>query len=94
VSCRGVSSSAVASIALMNGEHLAEVDQTLLLIAEARERAERAARTVRRNEADANLVEALQAADRSLLEVHSELRKTVYFGGGSAEPQLKLASGS
>jgi hypothetical protein len=78
----------------MSGEHLAEVDQTLLLIAEARERAERAARTMRREDADSTLVEALQVADRGLLELHNELRKNVYFGSGRGDPQLKLASGS
>ncbi|HXV58994.1 MAG TPA: hypothetical protein VD704_14110 [Gaiellaceae bacterium] len=78
----------------MSGEHLAEVDQTLLLIAEARERAERAARAIRQDDEGSSLVEALQVADRGLLELHNELRKTVYFGGGSGDPQLKLASGS
>jgi hypothetical protein len=78
----------------MSGEHLAEVDQTLLLIAEARERAERAARAIQRDDADSSLVEPLQAADRGLLELHSELRKTVYLGGERSSPQLKLASGS
>lgn len=73
----------------MDGTHLAEVERTLLLIAEARERAERAARTIRREDAEARLVTALEEADQGLLAVHGQLMRSAYFEASSG--QLKLA---
>lgn len=74
----------------MSHVHLAEVDRALLLISEARERAERAGRAIERDGGDAHLVAALGEADRSLLAVHGELMRAAYFPSSAAE-QLKLA---
>lgn len=64
----------------MNESHFAEVEKVLLYVSEARERAERAARSLRRDDAEPHLVEALEAADRELLAVHRRLMQTTYFG--------------
>ena len=66
---------------------LRHVDATLLLIAEARDRAERALREL---PAGSRAVTALDATERNLLALHNELRMAVYFPTAS-EMQLKLA---
>jgi hypothetical protein len=73
----------------VNPAHLEEVDKALLLISHARERAERAARAIRSEDAGSRLAAALEEADRRLLVVHSELMRSSYFGDTSE--QLKLA---
>ena len=73
----------------MNATHLEEVEKTLLLISHARERAERSARAIRRDDAGSRLAVALEEADRRLLAIHSELMRSSYFG--DAHDQLKLA---
>jgi hypothetical protein len=73
----------------VDAAHLEEIEKTLLLISHARERAERSARAIRRDEADSPLAAALEEADRRLLAVHGELTRSSYFG--EASPQLKLA---
>lgn len=73
----------------MSSSHLDEIDRTLLLIAEARECAERTARTMRQEVGDARLACALDATDQSLLAVHAELLRTAYLAPG--REQLKLA---
>jgi len=65
---------------------LAHVDATLLLIAEARDRAERAIRELSRSD----VVPALVAAERDLLALHNQLHRAVYFPAAD-ETQLKLA---
>jgi hypothetical protein len=92
LSRRSLSSGGVR-IGDVSSEHLAEVERTLLLIAEARERAERTARRVRREEGERRLVEALEDADRALLAVHGELMRSAYFGADASSEQLRLASG-
>lgn len=63
----------------MNETHFAEIEKTLLYISEARERAERAARTLARDEAEPHLVEALEEAERELLTLHRGLMQATYF---------------
>ncbi|MHB8643020.1 MAG: hypothetical protein ACYDA3_09075 [Gaiellaceae bacterium] len=70
----------------MTEAELAHVDATLLLIAEARDRAERAIREL----GGSQLVAALDAAERDLLAVHNQLHRAVYFPS-TGETQLKLA---
>lgn len=82
-------SAGASSIELVNQAHLAEIERTLLYISEARERAERTARSMRRDEGDPRLVSALEDADRGLLAVHGELMRAAYFPASSE--QLKLA---
>ena len=74
----------------MNQGPLEEIDRTLLFISEARERAERAARSIKREDPEPHLVKALEEADRRLLAVHTELMRAAYFPA-SSEQQLKLA---
>lgn len=73
----------------MDAAHLEEIEKTLLLISHARERAERAARAIRRESGDSRLVAALEEADRRLLALHGDLMRSSYFETPS--PQLKLA---
>lgn len=63
----------------MNEAHFAEIEKTLLYVSEARERAQRAARTIERDGGGAQLVEALQEADRELLALHRRLMQATYF---------------
>jgi len=72
----------------VNATHLEEVEKTLL-ISHARERAERSARAIRREDGASRLAGALEEADRRLLAIHSELMRSSYFG--DAHDQLKLA---
>jgi len=74
----------------MTVEGLTRVDQALLCISEARERAEQAAREMREAHAEPELVSAMEAADRELLAVHRRLMESTYFGARSE--QLRLAS--
>jgi hypothetical protein len=71
----------------VNEAHFAEIEKTLLFVSEARERAERAAKALERDEADTHLVEALQEAERELLAIHRRLMQSTYF----AVPKEQLA---
>ncbi len=67
-----------------------ELEETLLLLAEARERAERAARTVTASGGPAHVVEALDRLDRELLALHRQLMDETLFHVQGAERQLAL----
>ena len=71
----------------MNPSHLEEVDRTLLLISPARERAERSARAIRREDAGSRLPLRRPTAACSLS--NGELMRSSYLGETSE--QLKLA---
>jgi len=75
------------SLSKVNEAHFAEIEKTLLFISEARERAERAAKTLERDEAEAHLVSALEEAERELLALHRRLMQATYF----AVPREQLA---
>ncbi|MGB2876393.1 MAG: hypothetical protein WBB76_13100 [Gaiellaceae bacterium] len=75
----------------MPSTHLADIERALLVISEARERAEQAARSVKKDEGDATIVAALEEADESLLAVHGKLMRAAYFPAGGTERQLRLA---
>lgn len=66
------------------------IEQTLLVIAEARERAERVAKSLKRSDGGAVLVEALEKADKTLHDVHGEIMRAAYFP--SRETQLSLSA--
>ena len=67
-----------------------EVDETLVLLAESRERAERAAKIVASEDGPAHVVAALEAVDRELLALHRRLlEETVFHVPGSVK-QLAL----
>ncbi len=72
----------------MASEHLELVDDVLLLVSEARERAEGAAKQLRNADGEHHLIEALDGADRDLLRIHNELQRFVYFGGASKQLEL------
>jgi len=72
----------------LNEAHFAEIEKTLLYISEARERAERAAKTLRRDDAEPHLVEALAAADAELADLHKRLLQATHFA--VPKPQLTL----
>jgi hypothetical protein len=75
----------------MASAHLDLVDGVLLLVSEARERAEGAAKQLRNADGEHHLVEALDEADRELLRIHKELHRFDYFGDrGDRTMQLEL----
>jgi hypothetical protein len=68
-----------------------EVDATLLLISEARERAERAARAIAEAGGQAHVVDALERVDRELLILHRRLMDETIFHVPSAPSEQQLA---
>jgi hypothetical protein len=75
----------------MSVEQFVEVDATLLLLSEARERAERAAKTIAAAGGEAQVVSALEAVDRELLALHRRLMdETVLRESPEVESQLAL----
>lgn len=76
----------------MSASHFEAIDETLLLLSEARERAERAAREIRSDEAgQAHLAEALETVDRELLALHRRLMdETLFHAPTTGEKQLAL----
>jgi len=71
----------------MSAAHYETIDSVLLLLSEARERAEGAAKAIAESGGQANLVDALQSTDRELLALHRRLMDGAYFG--SAKPAVK-----
>lgn len=75
----------------MSVSHLETVDELLLLLAEARERAEQAARHMRHDGGQAHVVAALEQVDRELLALHRRLLDETYFPSSSpSAKQLAL----
>ncbi len=63
----------------LDEKHFAEIEVAMLYIDEARERAERAAKTLRAEGADAHLIEALERSTAELSDVARRLRQGTYF---------------
>lgn len=75
----------------MSAAHYETIDSVLLLLSEARERAEGAAKVVSAAGGQSELVDALEAADRDLLALHKRLLDGAYFGAAKpAAAQLEL----
>ncbi|MBA2460868.1 MAG: hypothetical protein H0V45_03740 [Actinobacteria bacterium] len=75
----------------MSAAHYETIDSVLLLLSEARERAEGAAKALADEGGQAHLVEALHATDRELLALHRRLMDGAYFSSGQPRPkQLEL----
>lgn len=76
----------------MSSAHYETVDSLLLLLSEARERAEGAARTVAEEGGREQLAEALRETDRELLALHKRLLDGTYFASARtpAAKQLEL----
>lgn len=68
--------------------HFAEIEKALLYISEARQRAERAARTIAKDGAETHLVEALEEAERELEALGRRLMQRTYFA--VPDPQLTI----
>ncbi len=80
------------TLGTMIGLQHEEIDETLLLLSEARERAERAARAIAAAGGQAHVVEALERVDRELLAMHRRLMDEAIFHVPSAEQQLALGT--
>ena len=63
----------------MNEAHFAEIEKTLLYVSDARKRAEKAAKELKRDGADAHLVAALESAERELEALGRRLMQQTYF---------------
>jgi len=63
----------------LDEKHFAEIEVAMLYIEEARERAERAAKALRAEGADAHLIEALERSTTELSDVARRLRQGTYF---------------
>jgi hypothetical protein len=85
-----LASDSTTTIASVNEAHFAEVEKALLYVSEARERAERAAKTIARDGGDQHLVNALEEADHDLLSVHRRLMQATYFAV-PRQPEEQLA---
>ncbi|HVW89466.1 MAG TPA: hypothetical protein VHC01_08355 [Gaiellaceae bacterium] len=72
----------------MDERHFAEIDAAMLYIEEARARAERAAKTLRGEGADAHLIEALEEAQEQLSDVARTLRQGTLFAVPDAQISL------
>jgi septation ring formation regulator EzrA len=63
----------------LDEQHFAEIDVAMLYIEEARKRAERAAKALRDEGADAHLIEALERSEEELSAVARRLRQGTFF---------------
>lgn len=72
----------------MNEDHFKEIDAALMYIEEARGRAERAARDLRRAGAEDHLVEALDEAREQLSATQRRLLQQTHFAVPSAQATL------
>ena len=63
----------------MNEAHFAEIEKTLLFVSDARKRAEKAAKELKRDGAEAHLVAALESAERELEALGRRLMQQTYF---------------
>ena len=81
----------MVSIGGVSVSHFEAIDETLLLLAEARERAERAAREIAAEDGAQHAVEALERVDRELLALHRRLMDEAVFGVVRREADTQLA---
>ena len=77
----------------MTVSHFEALDETLLLLSEARERAERAAKEIRDDEGQTHLAEALERVDEELLALHRRLMdETLFYVPATPVKQLELGA--
>ena len=74
----------------VNEAHFAEVEKTLLYISDARRRAEKALKELRRDNAEPHLIDALEQAERQLEILSRHLMQQTYFA--VPKQQLSLAT--
>ena len=72
-----------------NEAHFAEIEKTLLYLSEARKRAEKAVKELKRDGAEPHLVTALETAERDLEALARRLMQQTYFA--VPKDQLELA---
>lgn len=73
----------------MNEKHFAEIEKTLLYISEARKRAEKTAKELKKAGAEEHLVKAVELAERELEAIGRKLMQQTYFA--VPKDQLELA---
>lgn len=71
----------------MNEAHFSEIEKTMLYISDARERAERAAKALERDGAEAHLIDAVRAAEADLAALHKRLLQQTHF----AVPKVQMS---
>lgn len=64
---------------VVNEAHFSEIEKTLLYISEARQRAQRTARELAKDDADPHLIEALEETDQELEASYRRLMQNTYF---------------
>lgn len=69
--------------------HFAAIDEVLLLLSEARERAEGAAKAIAQASGQAHLVAALESVDKELLALHRRLMDETLFHVPAAEKPVE-----
>lgn len=63
----------------MNEAHFSEIEKVLLYVSDARQRADRAAKTIAKSGAEPHLVAALEGASNSLRALHRTLMQSTYY---------------
>lgn len=63
----------------MNEAHFAEIEKTLLYVSDARKRAEKAIKELRKDGAEAHLIAALEDAEGELEALGRHLMQKTYF---------------
>jgi len=80
-------------LGVVSAEHFEAIDETLLLLSEARERAERAAKEIRDGDGQWHLAEALERVDSELLALHRRLMdETLFYVPVAPVKQLELGA--
>jgi len=70
---------------VMNEAHFGEIEKVLLYVSEARERAERARRTLSKAGAEPHLVAALEASQAALAAEHRRLMQSTFYAVAEQE---------
>lgn len=82
----------LAFVSEVAAAQFAAIDEVLLLLSEARERAEGAARTITEAGGQAHLIKALERVDKELLALHRRLLdETLFHVPASEKPIEQLA---
>ncbi len=66
-------------MARVNEAHFREIERALLFVSEARKRAQKTAKELRRDDAEPHLVTAVEEAERKLEEIGRRLMQQTYF---------------
>lgn len=74
----------------MNEEHFSEIEATLLYISEARQRAQKARRSLEKQGAETHLVDAVRHTEVQLRDLHKALMQSTYFAVPDTEEQMTL----